>query len=146
MLKSMLKAKIKEIIYTACLYFTIIVFSLHIFGGILSQKSVQMPLERLSLLFLFSIGMAVAGLVWQAKKIPVILRHLIHYASFILTFWGVFILIGDFAAKPSSKLTIMILASFFYILATAVCLGLKNFFRRQRKKKEAYSPVYNKPQ
>lgn len=142
----MLKAKLKEILYKACLYFTILVFAIYISGSLLSAEKLQMPLQRLALLFLFSLGMAFAGLIWQAKKLPLVLRHLIHFACFIFCFWGVFIYIGNFVSKTSSVITLMVLTAFLYIMAVALFTAVRNRFRRKKEKNEAYSPVYNQPQ
>lgn len=131
----MLKAKLKEILYTACLYFTVLVFILHILGSLTVKEELHMPLGNLALLFLFSFGMALAGLVWQAKKLPVALRFLVHYACFLFFFWGVFIFIGKMATKPSTQLIVMVLVSFVYILLAALLLAVKAYFQRRNAEK-----------
>lgn len=113
--------KVKEIIYRACLYFTVITLVFYSVGMLVSD-SASFKIPTLTMLFgilLFCVVLSVVRLIFDAKKVPGAVRYLLHFAATGAAFAGVFIFMSGVYRNGTS----IIIGLSAFILLYALIMG-----------------------
>ncbi|MBE6592782.1 MAG: DUF3021 domain-containing protein [Ruminococcaceae bacterium] len=133
-----IKKLTKNILTSACIYFTLInaVYMLFMTFITTGDDSPAIEASRVLLFFVFSLLWALADAIRKVKAIPFPLGRIIHFVICAFGFYSCFML--AVRMTPSNILTGLIIFSLVYWS----CVGLKAFFSSRLKRNREQSQKY----
>ncbi len=134
--------KILNILKQTCIFFTLIVVMFYLISNSMISSTLVLEMSGMFMLLLFSVILALCNLIFGVKKLPIVIRALIHY----LIIAGI-ILFAFFYFTPASASfgTAMVIAAFIaviYAISTAVVLAVSIRMKNVKSDEEEYSPQF----
>jgi len=122
---------LKKLFTRACVYNTFAVIICYSLSVIIPSLNGLVPkLSYIYMLFVFSLGLSLAGFILRSK-INGLLRVILHYIIITVVFYSIFIVWGGFAGKGTTTVVVMVI----YTAVYAVIMGLYALIHRIGKKK-----------
>ena len=134
--------KLLNILKQTCIFFTLIVVLFYLISNSMINSSMVLETSGMFLLLGFSFILALCNLIFGIKKLPIVVRSLIHYlliAGIIL--FAFFYFTPDTASFGVS----MVIAAFIaviYAICTAIAVAVSIKIKTVRSDEEVYSPQF----
>ena len=135
-------AVIKDIFIKACIYFTVSIILLNIFGYFLNVSWFEPGMCFLFALASFFAGIAVQ--VYKLTKIPAFSRHIAFFILVYADFFLVVIPLSSYSTNQGSALYLSIAFAIVYLVIFGICIGIKSAVNAVRNKNLKYTAVYTK--
>ncbi|MBO5050674.1 MAG: hypothetical protein J6D31_00580 [Clostridia bacterium] len=129
---------IKKILTSSCICFTLITLFLYLIGKAVPTVGDAVAISSLFTIYLFSLLLALAGLLLGISTIQIGWRVLLHYLASLFAFYVVFIVIAMKLSAARSALIGLLLFTMLY----AILMGVYLFLHHSYSKKE----ITKKPQ
>jgi Protein of unknown function (DUF3021). len=129
--------KIKNVILVGCLYYTIVSILIYALSLLLTQHEMVPTFASLLMILAASISISALNGIFGAKKLPPLLRLVIHYVLTAVAFYLIFILSSGLYKRE--WMIIIYLAAFtiaYAIIAFVVFIIRKTISERNLAKKE----------
>ncbi|MBQ6702526.1 MAG: DUF3021 family protein [Clostridia bacterium] len=133
----------------ACTAFTFIMFAVYFIAAILGRESITFPTNAITWVFLVSIWFAISNLVFEIKKLDLIVRTVLHFIAYTIGFYFVMHFLEEFNKKnnninsSNAFVATIVFATLYIIVALAVFLIL-HFINRKKNEEEDYTPAFDK--
>ena len=129
---------IKKILTSSCICFTLITLFLYLIGKAVPTVGDAVAISSLFTIYLFSLLLALAGLLLGISTIQIGWRVLLHYLASLFAFYVVFIVIAMKLSAARSALIGLLLFTMLY----AILMGVYLVHHHSYSKKE----ITKKPQ
>ena len=134
--------KFLNILKQTCIFFTLIVILFYLISNSMISSTLVLEMSGVFMLLIFSFVFALCNLIFDIKKLPIVIRALIHYLIII----GI-ILFAFFYFTPDSASfgTAMVIAAFIaviYAISTAVVLAVSIRIKNVKSDEQAYNPQF----
>ncbi len=123
---------IKKILTSSCICFTLITLFLYLIGKAVPTVGDAVAISSLFTIYLFSLLLALAGLLLGISTIQIGWRVLLHYLASLFAFYVVFIVIAMKLSAARSALIGLLLFTMLY----AILMGVYLFLHHSYSKKE----------
>lgn len=120
--------KAKKVLTSSCAVFTVLYFLFLILSGAMGNLVPALPLRNSSILYLFSLLLALCDLIFEIKRIKFPLRLLCHFGASLIS---AMLCLGLAGYSLNYKTPVMIFV-FFFIYATACPIYI--FIGKKHKK------------
>lgn len=145
---------IEKILLQSCFYTVLITLLFFSFVTLSDFADPKISFTYFLVIFLFGMAIALAGMIFEYKKIHVFLRLIIHYTVLLITFSVVFINLGNISVQSASAVFVAILLfTFLYIVIALMSWLIKKSVtkidskitannKKTSKKSEEYQPRF----
>ena len=129
---------------TACTTFTFIIFAVYFIVSILDKTTFPFPIKSIPWVFLVSIWFAFLNLVFEIKKLDLIVRTVLHFIAYTIGFYFVMHFIEDYNDNSSiAFVSTVLFATLYLIIALAIFL-VNHLIHRKKNEEEDYTPAFDK--
>jgi len=132
---------LRSIIYPACVCFTICIFITSIIATAGNEKAMAANLNFMTLLFAFSLFMAVINKILDAK-INIVLKIVCHFVGTFISFCLVFIIFSGYYKNGQRTFIIIIFMVLAYAIIMSVIMYIKSLFAKDKNKKTDYKSQF----
>ena len=134
--------KIQKILTDSCILFTIFVFIIYAAGYCFQQKSVTLALSGTAMLLATCVVLSIFRGVLTYKKLPMVVRILVHYLLVLSSAFLAFAVIGKIV---STSLQSLIMLSVVTLLYSIIALAYAFIESKQNKNaKDEYTSMFKK--
>ena len=134
--------KILNILKQTCIFFTLIVVFFYLISNSMISSTLVLEISGMFILLLFSFILAICNLIFGIKKLPIVVRSLIHYLLIAgLILFAFFYFTPDTASFGVS----MVIAAFIaiiYAVSTAVVIAVSIRIKTVKSDEEVYNPQF----
>jgi Protein of unknown function (DUF3021). len=141
MKNKLLNKILNSIIYPACVCFTVCIFITSIIATLGNEKSMAANLNFMTLLFAFSLFMAVINKIFDTKM-NIVLKIVCHFIGTFVSFCLVFIVFSGYYATGKGIFIIIILMVLVYAIVMSVIMYIKSLFAKDKNKKTDYKSQF----
>ncbi|MBQ9133341.1 MAG: hypothetical protein IJX64_02280 [Clostridia bacterium] len=134
--------KIQKILTDSCILFTIFVFIIYAAGYCFQQKSVTLALSGTAMLLGVCIVLSVFRRVLTYKKLPMIVRILIHYALVLGSAFLGFAVIGKIISTSLQSLIMLSAITLLYSMFALAYAFLES--KQDKNAKDEYTSMFRK--
>ncbi len=122
---------IKKILTSSCICFTLITLFLYLIGKAVPTVGDAVAISSLFTIYLFSLLLALAGLLLGISTIQIGWRVLLHYLASLFAFYFVFIVIAMKLSAARSALIGLLLFTMLYVILMGVYLFLYHSYSKK---------------
>ena len=136
--------KISNILKQTCIFFTLIVVMFYLVSNSTISSTLVLEMSGMFMLLIFSFILALCNLIFGIKKLPIVVRSLIHYliiAGIIL--FAFFYFTPDTASFGVSMVLVAFIAV-IYAIVTAIAVAISIRLRSVKSDEEEYKPQFEK--
>lgn len=145
--------KSEKFIYHSAAYTVAISIFFFLFARMMQIEELSISFARYFTIIAFSFVLSASEFIFDIKKLPGYLKHIIHYAVLAIAFFVVFLTVqnesGDYEFKVTAVFAAVIIFSVLYLIITMVYIfALKPRFTKSKKaasaneKTSSYQPRF----
>ncbi|MBQ8175365.1 MAG: DUF3021 family protein [Clostridia bacterium] len=136
---------IKRILSQSCICFTLLVLALFLIGSAFPGFGNAIEVGSILSIFGFSLLLSCANLILRIKKIPLILRVVLHFVACLIPFYVMFVVIISGRTEAGAILADFLLFLILYALIMGAYLFFRTAFERTMESKgKTYESIYKK--
>ena len=132
---------IKSIFCQTSIFFTLIVVFFYLIVSSLMEEPI-LQIFGMFLFLLFSFILALCNQLFRIKKIPAVLRLLIHFVIIISVVITAFFTLSSDTASIGGALIIVFALAIIYAICGAVAFIITSKLKREKSKKDDYKPQF----
>lgn len=132
------------VIYPSSLYFTIILFVFYIIGSSAASSNIKLTLKEISLLFSFSICLALCNIIFRINGMNMIIKIALHFTGTIFSFIILLVVMSGYFEKTSGGVLITIVVAVLYAIIAAAILGIRALIKRAENEKSEYTSKFDR--
>lgn len=133
--------KLKRFLTDSCILFTIFVFILYIAGHALVSTSITITLKTATGLYLCCMFLRVFHNVLHLKKMPMVLRVLIHYLLVVAAAYIGFALIAKIVSNSLQTFIMFAVVTAIYCTITAVIMLITSKSKEKSNEQKEYKSI-----
>ena len=133
--------KFLRILNQTCIFFTVIIVAFYILSTSISTTLV-LEISALFLLLLFAFILALCNLILRVKKIPAVVRALMHYLIVISIVLFAFFHFSSETSSFSGAIVIAAAIAIIYAIVTAIAIFISTKIKEAHSENEDYKPQF----
>lgn len=136
--------QILNILKQTCIFFTLIIVLFYLISNSMISSTLVLEMSGMFMILLFSFILSLCNLIFGIKKLPIVIRALIHY----LIIAGIILFAFFYFTPESSSFGVsMVIAAFIaviYAISTAIVLAVSIRIKTVKSNEEEYKPQFEK--
>ena len=133
---------IQKILTDSCILFTILVFIVYGIGYCIPDQSVTIAINGAAMLFGICIVLCIFRKILHVKKVPILVRALIHYLLVLFTAFLAFAVIGKIVSNSLQSLAMLAIVTLLYSVFALVYAYIES--KQDNKNQEEYTSMFRK--